>query len=1085
MPYDEDLIRRIADAANGSYSKQEELIEKFLQELDELRKNNASQESINQLSDTLAKLQLSINAQNEVISELISKAESFGIDKNDVETLGDMVRYLEELVRLTRRIEEKQNELDEARRNSPSDSELIDRIENEINDAINERLSVSDEMSAKYSGQPLNNMIFNTIGFDTDTENKIFDAYQKRERANESAQKHLQISRAIGDSYGHNAERLKEIRQNWMLITDAARASWKVFSDGASYWLKYNEQAINDAKKLGIITKEGAMGYMETMMANTKQLSRDFGMPYEQAMKLTSAYTSATGRAAMLSKEQMQDVAASSKIMGQETVMSAIKIMDSMGSTSQTATELLDRNFARAVNSGLDTVKASEEFVKNMSLANRLSFRNGVDGISKMTIMSQTIKLNLQEVANVAEKFSTIEGAIEGSARLQMLGGPVAMLGGNPMEMLYESISDPEALAERIKKMAGTQAFFNRKTGVAEIDPVTLGIMREQEKVLGMSPGTLIGSAKQRSKIGEIEKDFRRYNPDAFANATKDQITAVTNKAEFDVEKGTWTIKYVDENSKEQVAELKDLNTETLEKITKDNLEPVQDIRYNVRQIANQLVSTKERKDSLYDQFRTGVAQGIHGLMKKFDGFLNWINKSPFWSFITRGTALTAAISIAGAGMLKFITKGIGIFTNTVLTRFAQRFMVGGASRFIGNFANKVSNFFGLTQRTTAASAGGKPTFAELRQRRLNGEEGRLTRRRNAARGASSNSGSNSLLNKIKNSFTRSGSSAGRFAKIGRNVGRIGKLGGPALLIAGTAYDTYSQLSQANDKYQRQMDFVRSANESKGYSIGGRRRRYSEMELSRMKTYAENRRSEERAGAIGSGVGAVSGAMIGATIGSAIPVLGTVVGGIIGSAIGGYAGSKLGKKVGRDFASTKDDDIINAHLNEINKADEEENFRKIVLPVESIDYNVSLIANQLGILTAMPARGNVYLQAEAAGEVVAESRPLEASSVNQVDSQIINASSLYKPVDSFKLDINVNGSIGLNMRGINMGKLSDADVKEIIDRPEIRRYLTERILHTAFGNANAGHDSNEGLSKRANASDVGGIRESMAWNVRG
>ena len=174
-------------------------------------------------------------------------------------------------------------------------------------------------------------------------------------------------------------------------------------------WLKYNAQAISDAKRLGIISKEGAREYTEYLMESTKQLSRNFGMSAEQAMKMQETFSKVTGKASLLTQAQMEDIAASSKLMGEETVSSAIEMMDNMGSTSQQATELLDKNYARAVNSGLDTVKASEAFVKNMSLANKLTFKSGVDGISKMTILSQRIKLNLQEVANVADKFGSIE----------------------------------------------------------------------------------------------------------------------------------------------------------------------------------------------------------------------------------------------------------------------------------------------------------------------------------------------------------------------------------------------------------------------------------------------------------------------------------------------------------------------------------------------------------------------------------------------------------------------------------------------------------------------------------------------------
>jgi hypothetical protein len=147
------------------------------------------------------------------------------------------------------------------------------------------------------------------------------------------------------------------------------------------------------------------------------------------------------------------------------------------------------------------------------------------------------MKLNLQEVANVDEKFSTIEGAIEGSTRLQMLGGAGALYGSNTMQMLYESLSDPEALYERMTKMFADQATFDRKTGEARISPFQQAIIREQARAMGMNETEAVSNAKQQAKLGAIESDFRKFVPGVYAAASPEQKEAILNKAEYDAEK--------------------------------------------------------------------------------------------------------------------------------------------------------------------------------------------------------------------------------------------------------------------------------------------------------------------------------------------------------------------------------------------------------------------------------------------------------------------------------------------------------------------------------------------------------------------
>jgi hypothetical protein len=212
--------------------------------------------------------------------------------------------------------------------------------------------------------------------------------------------------------------------------------------------------------------------------------------------------------------------------------------------------------------------------------------------------------------------------------------------------------------------------------------------------------------------------------------------------------------------------------------------------------------------------------------------------------------------------------------------------------------------------------------------------------------------------------------------------------------------------------------------------------------------------SEAKGKAIGSGTGALVGAGIGFLVGGPL-------GASIGAALGGMAGGYIGGKV----APEKQGDVIAQHLKDIEKGDEKENFRRIVLPVESIDYNVSLIANQLGILSASPARGNVYLEAESVGDIAVEGVPLQASTVNQVETHTINASQMYQPTGP--LTLNVNGSIDLNMKGTNIGKLTAADFKKMFDsNPELQRQIAEVVTNRQVRNGNANRFNNESADNR-------------------
>ena len=153
-------------------------------------------------------------------------------------------------------------------------------------------------------------------------------------------------------------------------------------------------------------------------------------------------------------------------------------------------------------------------------------------------------------------------------------------------------------------------------------------------------------------------------------------------------------------------------------------------------------------------------------------------------------------------------------------------------------------------------------------------------------------------------------------------------------------------------------------------------------------------------------------------------------------------------------------------MEEINDSDEEENLRRIVLPIESIDYNVALIANQLGVISAMPARGNVYLDAEAAGEIQVEGVPLEGGYVNPVDAGYQPQPQMYNGGGSSKVDLNITGTINLNCGG-SAGKISPEDFKQmILNNPELQRTLVNVITGRQAANGNAARTNNENASNR-------------------
>ena len=1062
-----DIIEELSKSINSHYDSQKRLLDRYQQEFDKAQEKGATKEYLAVLSGEISKLENSISKQNESASAFYEEMVKIAGGRTDLDAkmLEDVMKYREILVttqeqiaKLQESYNREQTKVDENNVNISNPAELA-RIQKNIAIQQSKIDAAYKQLESNYGKGSFATIAADNFGNDSDAQKKLLEEINEREEAS------LSNHQAIGKAMADNNKKLEEGTVRWNTIKAVGKEIWSQLKDGGNMWLKYNAQAISDAKRLGITSKEGAREYTEYLMESTKQLSRNFGMSAEQAMKMQETFSKVTGKASLLTQAQMEDIAASSKLMGEETVSSAIEMMDNMGSTSQQATELLDKNYARAVNSGLDTVKASEAFVKNMSLANKLTFKSGVDGISKMTILSQRIKLNLQEVANVADKFGSIEGAIEGSAQLQMLGGAGAMFGGNPMQMMYEALSDPEALFERMGKMFGEQARFDRKTGEAKIDPLQLQIMREQAKAMGMNPDEAVQSAKQQAKIKDIEASNRslvnRYGRDS------EEMAAIENKAQFNKETQQWEIAYMDETGQMQNVGVNNLTPDVMKEIMKDNIDPVQDIRGRVKEIAMTLVGTKERLDSMRDQWKTGKAQAMNGIMETGDTALTETNKSGIWGSITGGGLGTWA-SILGLGALSGLNVYIGgKITKALAGKMPQIFASGGKTASVaastgeaGAVATETVNAGTTATRTVNTGAAGG---------RLGGVGNRVRNVINAARNLGRVDGNAAVFSRAGNTIgtLRNMSSTIRNVKMGARSSGI--LAGVAE-VATAGLDYYSAGEEAKAS-QAGIEALRQNNRMTSYNF------------ERRKQEIENREDREKRGAIGQGIGGVigaaggiaAGAATGAAIGTMVPI--PVVGTLAGMAVGAgmaWLGGKVGRSIGE--STVEDKGVVESELGEINDSDEEENLRRIVLPIESIDYNVALIANQLGIVSAMASRDNIYLKAEQAGEIQVEGVPLQAGQVNQVDANVIQQPTY---AGGGTVNLNINGTIELTGGGQGVGKLTAQDIKRIIDNnPELQRHIADVITGRQGRNGNAGRNNYENADNRrctTNSTYTGGI----------
>ena len=321
-----------------------------------------------------------------------------------------------------------------------------------------------------------------------------------------------------------------------------------VIKKAFSATMSYHQEGISFGRQIGL-TFQQSQAYTKALTASAAELGIKYGITADKVFELQRNLTQATGRQLMFNKAQAETQVQINKLLD-TNVSNAIteQMMNRMGGQIGAVQGMLAKVYKTAMTHGLNAATYSDKVAKNLQLANKLSFRNGVDGIMKMTALSERLGFNLQSIEQAASNFREIDKSIENAAHLQMLGGAAGVYGSNPLTMAYEANYDPEAFTERITDMLKGLATFNAKTGVSEVNGMNMDFIRGIAQSVGMSSDEAVSIAKKQAESKYKESQFGSTilaNP-RYSDEMRDYILNTSY-----VENGKLMMNDVNGNSKE------------------------------------------------------------------------------------------------------------------------------------------------------------------------------------------------------------------------------------------------------------------------------------------------------------------------------------------------------------------------------------------------------------------------------------------------------------------------------------------------------------------------------------------------------
>lgn len=760
-------------------------------------------------------------------------------------------------------------------------------------------------------------------------------------------------------------------------------------SSGFRMAFQFNESAMAFSRQAGLTAKQ-AQAYTEVLSTRAKDLGEKYGIAAEEVTKLEKNLAKATGRVIMLSQAQADMQVAINRTVGEQTADEFSQIMmRTMGAQIKTVQGAVSKAYATAAKNGLDAAGMAAKVAQNLSMANRLTFRNGVDGLTKMVALSEKFGFNVQTIESAANSFMDLQDSIENAAKLTMLGGAVGALGGNPLDMTYEANADPEAFAERLTKMAAGYAQFDANTGMAKMSYMSRDMLKGMADAMHVSLDEMVTIAKKQAEVTYKNNNFGR-DLDRLSGGDEQKRNFLLNKTQI-------------ENGQMQMYSTKTGKYENMDYFEKGagKVEFDEMMRFSnlsdqeiVREQAQAVVSIKDRLEGYFTTIQGIFAEKISPFIQQMQKFLGDVYRIvvPHLSQIADNVKelLVTLFTPENLGKVKdgitALVKGLTWLGKLLTSNW--KWLIAGA--LISPVLSVLTWGFNMLAMFKGGGTPGGPGAGAPAGGMGSATLGQLIRGEyGAARGRG---------------LGRTASAASAFrttwgaSKMFRNTVRGSGLIGAAL----AGYGIYDAVSTYNDREKeiRENDAL------------------SAIE----KQHEVKRAAKERNSQLAGVGGGVAGGVLGAAIGTAIaPGIGTA----IGAAIGGWLGNEGGEALGNALQGDQE-----LHHDRVSIAGD--GGTRGARP-----KNTPLKSNEV---RAILEKGEIVVGNDRVDKLY---NNVQAVPVGQKEYIYTNASQTSQNVGNNKItvsDINVRFSGSVRLEG-NNGASRDYDINDLIENREFIRRL--------------------------------------------
>lgn len=163
---------------------------------------------------------------------------------------------------------------------------------------------------------------------------------------------------------------------------------------------------------------------------------------------------------------------------------------------------------------GVNSKNVVKQIAGNIEKMRQFGFEGGIKGLTKMAAKAESLRIQVDEIFDVAKRARTIEGAMDMASQLQLAGGSFSNI--NPMELLSAARKGPEELGKILTTMGKDVGHWSDDMKTYEFNPIDVDRLQIVADATGMSLDSI---QKVIQKNAQINKKTELIPESMFSSA--------------------------------------------------------------------------------------------------------------------------------------------------------------------------------------------------------------------------------------------------------------------------------------------------------------------------------------------------------------------------------------------------------------------------------------------------------------------------------------------------------------------------------------------------------------------------------------